>query len=151
MREEVLARDAKITRPLVQVALLCGRRTRTVERTEQGVSLAQHSRESFDHVARQRIDVGEQRRKKISPMFRSTANDIDTLGREYRERQSLGELSPRAGTLTVNEHAFGGVAYSPRQREVDLNTALALEDHSVHLGRCFAVADHVARCTGAKG
>ena len=51
-------------------------------------------------------------------MLGSAAHDVDTLGRKDREGKRLGELRPRAGTLTIHQHPFGRVAYSPGQREV---------------------------------
>src|SRR5665213_1318282 len=84
-KEEFIAHLAEVARPQFQLGLLGERRTVTLERAQQRVSLTQYTVKSFDDFAGQRLDVGQEIREVRAPVLRSTAHDVNSFRREDRE------------------------------------------------------------------
>jgi len=57
---------------------------------------------------------------------RALSDNVDTLRREYCEGQHVGDVGRRLGTLTVHQHALGGIPRAAREGQVDLYAPLTL-------------------------
>ena len=106
--------------------------------------------EAFHHLATGGLHVGQERCEVRPSMLGPAAHHVDALRCEHGEGQRFGQFRARAGSLSIHQHALGGVTYTAGQGEVDLYAAGSLEDHPVDLGGTFARPDHVARGAGAK-
>ena len=112
--------------------------------------MTEYSSEAFDDVTGREVDVGEQVGQEFASVLGTLANDVDTLGRENSERQRVGNVSARLGSLTVDEHSFGGISRAACQGQIDLDAPFALEEHPVNLARALATSNEVARRARSK-